>query len=77
MPTVSCEGLPQNWKEITTETQFPIPPGTEVSLKCSTGHTLNGDNTVTCVENTEFSFDDTPSCSQGIDLDNGRCNIIS
>ena len=72
MPTVSCEGLPQNWKEITTETQFPIPPGTEVSLKCSTGHTLNGDNTVTCTKDREFSFDDTPSCLLGRELDNGR-----
>ena len=59
---VSCEGLPSKWEEMMTETQFPLPPGDEVSLKCSPGHTLTGDNTVTCVEGTEFSFTNAPSC---------------
>ena len=27
--------------------QFPLIPGSEVSLKCSTGYTLTGDTTVT------------------------------
>ncbi|KAL5263909.1 hypothetical protein ACHWQZ_G005104 [Mnemiopsis leidyi] len=58
----SCEGLPESWKEIKTETQFPLPPGSEVSLKCSTGYTLTGDKTVTCTEGTTFSFTETPLC---------------
>ncbi|XP_063686558.1 uncharacterized protein LOC134820256 [Bolinopsis microptera] len=57
---VSCESLPSNWKEIITETQFPLPPGAEVSLKCSPGHTLTGDSTLTCVEGTNFSSMNTP-----------------
>ena len=63
--SVSCESLPSNWKEIITETQFPLPPGAEVSLKCSPGHTLTGDSTVTCVEGTDFSSANTPSCVLG------------
>ena len=50
---------------MTTEIQFPIPPGDEVPLKCSTGHTLNGDTTVTCVKGTDFSFTNAPSCVLG------------
>ena len=63
---VSCEGLPESWKEMTTETQFPLTPGSEVSLKCSTGYTLTGDTTVTCTEGTVFSFIEAPSCVQGL-----------
>ena len=48
-----------------TETQFPLPPGSEVSLKCSPGHTLTGDSTVTCVQGTDFSFVNTPFCELG------------
>ncbi|KAL5259814.1 hypothetical protein ACHWQZ_G010058 [Mnemiopsis leidyi] len=58
----SCEGLPESWKHITTERQFPLPPGSEVSLKCSTGHTLTGDTTVTCTDGTVFSFTEAPLC---------------
>ena len=46
--------------------QFPLPPGTEVPLKCSPGHTLTGDTTVTCEEGTTFSFTESPSCVLGL-----------
>ena len=51
---------------MTTETQFPLPPGSEVSLKCSTGYTLTGDNVVTCAKGSQFSFNQTPVCSLGM-----------
>ena len=63
---VSCESLPPSLKEMSTETQFPVPPGGEVSLKCSPGHTLTGDTTVTCVEGATFSFSDSPACVLGL-----------
>ena len=54
--------------EMTTETQFPQPPGSEVSLKCSTGYTLTGDTTVTCKEGRHFLFSSTtdPACQLGL-----------
>lgn len=52
--------------EITTETQFPLPPGAEVSLKCSAGFTLTGDTTVTCEEGTSFLFESAPVCQLGL-----------
>ena len=52
--------------EITTETQFPLPPGAEVSLKCSAGFTLTGDMTVTCKEGTTFLFESAPVCQLGL-----------
>ena len=52
-----------------TETQFPLPPGDEVSLKCTPGHTLTGDTTVTCQEGTNFSFAHSPYCTSGLFAD--------
>ena len=51
---------------MTTETQFPLSPGSEVSLKCSTGYTLTGDATVTCTGGKAFSFTDAPLCAEGL-----------
>ena len=48
-----------------TETQFPLPPGSVLSLKCNTGYTLTGDTTVTCA-GTELSFTVAPSCVLGL-----------
>ena len=59
-----------------TETQFPLPPGDEVSLKCSPGHTLTGDSTVTCVEGTGFSFTVTPSCVLGLNTKISDVHIL-
>ena len=67
---VSCDGLPSGWKEVKTDTQFPVPPGDEVSLKCSPGHTLTGVSTVTCEEGTTFSPADSPSCVPGLFIEN-------
>ena len=49
-----------------TETAFPVPPGSEVSLKCSVGYTLTGDTTVTCKEGRTFLFNNTPACQIGM-----------
>ena len=54
------------WHEIVADTQFPLPPGAEVSLSCSTGHTLSGDRVVTCVDGENFSFTNAPSCTIGL-----------
>ena len=51
-----------------TETEFPRPPGDEVSLKCSPGHTLTGDSTIICVEGTDFSSTNAPSCIKGLKI---------
>ncbi|KAL5265953.1 hypothetical protein ACHWQZ_G006558 [Mnemiopsis leidyi] len=60
---VSCSGINPNWSNILTETQFPIPPGTEVSVFCRPGHTLSGDTAVTCLQDTEFHFTTPPLCT--------------
>ena len=54
---------------MTTETQFPLTPGSEVTLKCSAGYTLTGDTTVTCTEGREFSFTEAPLCAEGLSSD--------
>ena len=65
-PSVWCSSLPPSWRKITTETQFPLKPGSEVALKCSPGHTLTGDSAVTCLEGTTFSYTNTPTCTLGL-----------
>ena len=50
-----------------TETQFPLQPGSIVSMKCNTGFTLTGDKTVTCT-GTELSFTEAPSCVLGLSM---------
>ena len=66
---MSCEGLPESWKEMTTETPFPLSPGSEVTLTCSADYTLTGDTTVTCTEGREFSFTEAPLCAEGLSTD--------
>ena len=44
--------------------QFPVPSGTVLSLSCSEGHELVGDETVTCTKNTKFQFSVEPTCGE-------------
>ncbi|XP_063684353.1 sushi, von Willebrand factor type A, EGF and pentraxin domain-containing protein 1-like [Bolinopsis microptera] len=65
---VSCESLPSSWEQIMTQSQFPLAPRSEVSLMCSTGHTLTGASTVTCIEEDDFSFNEEPFCVVGLKI---------
>ena len=37
-----------------------------MSVKCRSGYTLTGDTAVTCVDGTDFSFTNAPSCVLGL-----------
>ena len=43
---------------------FPVTKGTVVTLTCREGYQLDGDNTVICDKDTEFTYSDEPSCSE-------------
>ena len=45
-----------------TTSDFPVSPGTVVSLKCNAGYQLEGDDLVTCTQNTDFQFSQQPTC---------------
>ena len=62
---VSCSGLHKSWSNIITETRFPVPPGTEITLGCETGYSLSGDSIVTCLRNTDFQHSSVPVCTRG------------
>ena len=62
---------------MTTEEQFPLPPGSEVSLKCITGYTLTGDASVTCKAGTQFVFIRTPYCQLGGNWDSRLSKRVS
>lgn len=64
-----CTGLKAEWTStLTTTTQFPVAPGTVVVVTCTEPWATNrGDNQVTCVTGTEFSYTEEPSCI-GIEL---------
>ena len=44
--------------------EFPVSSETNLSLSCSEGRELKGDETVTCIKNTEFQFSVEPTCSK-------------
>ena len=45
-----------------TTSDFPVPAETVIPITCYAGHELSGDNTVTCIQNTEFQFSVQPTC---------------
>ena len=59
-----CTGLDPAWKNLRTETTFPVDTETELTVSCEDGFLQKGDDTtVTCFEATTFvNFVKTPSC---------------
>ena len=50
-------------KGLSTSTTFPILFGTKVTVTCDVMYKLQGDNTITCVNDREFSYNNLqPSC---------------
>ncbi|KAL5258124.1 hypothetical protein ACHWQZ_G012922 [Mnemiopsis leidyi] len=59
----SCTGLNSAWNNMFPVTStFPLTMGTVVTLGCNAGYQLEGDNIVTCEENTEFIYFIEPNC---------------
>ena len=59
-----CTGLnTEKHKDLTTETSFPVPRGTEVQVECTTGYTNPAGAALKCLEGTEFSESTEIKCS--------------
>ena len=62
-----CTSLPNTWKLVQTETQFPVVTGTTITVSCQEGYINTGSKVVTC--NTylyqDFQYDTVPYCSFG------------
>ena len=60
-----CRGLPESWKRVITEKEFPVDTGTLVAMSCEDGFINTGSKVVMC--NTElyqdFEYGSVPSCS--------------
>ncbi|KAL5253132.1 hypothetical protein ACHWQZ_G015784 [Mnemiopsis leidyi] len=58
-----CTNLPTSLQklEITSHT-LPVTYSTVVQVKCNHGYTLQGDNTLTCVQGEQFNFSNLPTC---------------
>ena len=52
----NCDGLPENWSLMSTDSQFPVASSSAVSLKCGEGSALVGDNSVVCVQQRTFQW---------------------
>ena len=60
-----CTGLKSSWKNMfAVNNTFPVTKGTAVTLSCNAGYQLDGDNPVTCDQDTEFTYSDEPCCSK-------------
>ena len=62
--TTECSGLDTTWKNIIADQDFPVVEGTVLSLSCEGGEEVTGDNTVTCVKDTQFNFSEEPKCCE-------------
>ena len=60
----SCSGLPPEIEHLQTETNWPVSYRTAVTVKCSEGRELRGDEVITCEQDTTFSFLDKPRCNE-------------
>ncbi|KAL5251950.1 hypothetical protein ACHWQZ_G014927 [Mnemiopsis leidyi] len=70
-----CTGLKAEWIEtITTNTKFPVDPGTVVEVTCSESRAINnGSSQLTCASGTRFTFRIEPNCTDlGIDAWGGK-----
>ncbi|KAL5249082.1 hypothetical protein ACHWQZ_G018051 [Mnemiopsis leidyi] len=61
--TVSCTGFEHASDMLTTEEPFPVNEGAILKVKCKQGFILSGGNSVTCIQDTTFSSDTTPTCT--------------
>ena len=59
-----CSGPPVVLK-ITSSAKFPVDAGTKVTVGCETGHELEGDTVLTCIDGNEYSFKTQPFCVEG------------
>ena len=66
-PQDSCRELNLAWSGMATTAEFPVAPGTLVTVTCNTGYQLTGEDVLTCVKDTEFqhSGDILPVCVIG------------
>ena len=61
LPT--CDSLPDIAHEIISDT-LPVNQGTEVTVKCNAGFTLEGDDVIICNQGSEFTG--SSSCQKGL-----------
>ena len=48
-----------------TGTVFPVPAGTTLNVTCNEGITNQGDVSVTCVDESDYSYVVEPQCFMG------------
>ena len=60
-----CTELPAAVSGMTTTSTFPVIVGTVVEVNCKPGHTLFGDNTITCIRDILFTIGRRPTCTLG------------
>ena len=59
--------LHPSWNGVKTDVKFPVAAGTELTLSCKAGYRLEGDKTVTCTKDTEFTYTEVkPKCGEYI-----------
>ena len=59
-----CTSQKKTWTNMKASKQFPVSTGTVLSLSCNEGYELKGDETVTCIQNTEFQYSTEPNCGE-------------
>ena len=61
-----CSDLPFSWYGVTTDTQFPVSYGTEITVKCTEGYSKSsGNDMVTCRGGAKYRYTAVPICKAG------------
>ena len=58
-----CDGFPDDWIGVRTEAEFPVVPGSAITVSCEDGYINTGSKVVTCyVGNLEYET--KPACKR-------------
>ena len=61
-----CTALPPTWRKVTTDTKFPVPYGTKITVKCAEMYfKTSGDDVVQCDGGTSYKYNSVPICTPG------------
>ena len=75
-PADTCTEPPAALSDMTTTSTFPVIVGTVVEVACKSGHTLAGDNTITCERGVLFTMEQRPTCTIGLLISHSECKCL-
>ena len=61
-----CTGFESGWNSMESTPSLPVVQGVEVTLSCTEGYGLKGDEKITCQKDNEFTYQTSLQCGERI-----------